>query len=208
MCVRRRSRAARPSLRVNRWSVSATARRDGWSPNGVAERPPGTGPGLQTNSSTPRLSGEPGLTGQSEDPGRPLRVVDARRPHPDRVRARGIARPAAPGAVRPLCAQAGERADQDGVRTQGMAERTDRRESFGDTVLAERREIPDVQTVSSPFDHLSTIDGCGAAASRGTPGRAARSGGTAREIGTARWLSIDRESGSAAVAFVKGWVHG
>lgn len=46
---------ARPSLRVDRTSVPATVRRDGWSPNGIAERHPGTEPGLQAGSSARTL---------------------------------------------------------------------------------------------------------------------------------------------------------
>ena len=52
---RRRSRAARPSLRVGRWSLPATADRDGWPPPAVA-RPPGTESGVQAGSSAALLA--------------------------------------------------------------------------------------------------------------------------------------------------------
>src|SRR5262249_51419206 len=54
--LRRRLRTARPSLRVGRWSLSATAGRDGWPPPsrlGVT----GTEPGVQTDSSGAPLVG-------------------------------------------------------------------------------------------------------------------------------------------------------
>lgn len=40
-------------LRVGRWSLPATAGRDGWPPTGSAARPPRTGSGLQADSSAP-----------------------------------------------------------------------------------------------------------------------------------------------------------
>jgi hypothetical protein len=62
--VRRRSRVARPSLRVDRWSVPATARRDGWSPNGLPrgtrEQDPAYRPAHPPQSRVTRPGG-PGL---------------------------------------------------------------------------------------------------------------------------------------------------
>ena len=46
--LRRRSRAARPSLRVGRWNLPATAGRDGWPPPGFGRE---TESGVQVDSS-------------------------------------------------------------------------------------------------------------------------------------------------------------
>src|SRR4051794_25129698 len=49
--TRARSRAARPSARVDRWRVSATALVDGWSPPSAPPGAGGTEPGLQASPS-------------------------------------------------------------------------------------------------------------------------------------------------------------
>src|SRR3954468_9081254 len=54
--TRARSRAARPSARVDRWRLSATAARDGWSPPDGPQGPRGQNPAYRPARPHPRLT--------------------------------------------------------------------------------------------------------------------------------------------------------
>ncbi len=71
--TRARSRAARPSARVDRWRLSATAAVDGWSP--PRQRCRGTEPGLQASPSALTPTDVAAFLGRPVDPSTPDEVT-------------------------------------------------------------------------------------------------------------------------------------